>query len=77
MTILGVPIDATSQIMVNNDQVVNNFWILSITVNNKQHSIVFQPLRSYVDMGMINLSHKTGKSNPYDILTKPLSTNQN
>ena len=75
--ITGVPIGGPAQIMGYNESVVNSFSMIYITLKNQHSDISYNWVREAVATGVIILEHIPGKSNPADLLTKPLGTHNN
>ena len=73
---IGVPIGGRSQVLGYNESVVTSCSIPSITLKNNHNDIYYHRVRKALAAGVISLEHIPGKSNPYDLLIKPLGTHQ-
>ena len=69
----GVPVVNSTKILYDNASIVNNYFILSSTLNKKNISIAYHFVRCQVAEGVINVPWADTNANLEDAMTKRLT----
>ena len=69
---MGVPIEGTTNVLVDNSAVVKNATVPTSTLQKKHVSICYHFVREAVAAGYIRIAFVPSEENLADMLTKPL-----
>jgi len=72
LRMFGVPLEGPANMLINNNSVILNATIPSLTLKKKHNSIAYHRVREAIAAHIIHVAKVHGKKNLADMFTKPL-----